>query len=79
MHIALPPEFEAYVNDLVSSGQYASAEDVVANALKARMQAEVDERLAASRAAYKRGEYVVADDAFFDAKRQKIKDKHELP
>lgn len=82
MHIALLPEYEAYIKEQVSSGHYASAEDLIADALKALMSGDADaafdSRLADSRAAYKRGEYSVADDAFFETKLDAIKEKHGL-
>lgn len=42
MSFPLPPEFERAVVDRVASGQYASADDVLAAALRALEHAEVE-------------------------------------
>jgi putative addiction module CopG family antidote len=81
MHISLPPEYEAFIEDQISSGQYATAEDVIADALKERMaadfEAKVTKRVEESMAAYERGDYVVADDKYFDGLRERIRQKYE--
>ena len=82
MHISLPPECEAYIEDRVTSGEFASAEEVIADALQARMSAaliaDVEARLAKSKASYADGNYEVADDAFFERKISEIKERYRL-
>ncbi len=81
MHISLPPEYEAFIKDQISSGQYATAEDGIADALKERMasdfEAKVTKHVEESMAAYERGDYVAADDKYFDKLRERVRRKYE--
>lgn len=79
MNISLTTELEEFVKMQVSSGHYTSASEVVREALRDKIQAhtmgQIRNRLEQSRQAVAEGRYVVADDAYFERKRQRIRDK----
>lgn len=85
MDLALPPELETYVADQVRSGRFENANELVANALRLRIaEDEKDaeyfrEKLRRSEEDFAAGRFVRADDAFFEAKRQRIRDRYMKP
>lgn len=80
MNVPLTKEMEDYVADQVRSGRYENARDVVEDALRKKIAEDEGEhllqRIARSEAQIDRGEYVVADEAYFEAKRQRIRDRY---
>jgi antitoxin ParD1/3/4 len=73
MTIAIKPELERKIAEKVKSGQYASADDVVADALdlldqveeaERRWKAEINEEIEEGWAQAERGESIPADIAF---------------
>lgn len=81
MNISLTSELETFVKDQVASGHYKSASEVMREALRhyirGSMEQRLEKRLASSRSQYKNGDFVVADDSFFDAKIEGIKAKYK--
>jgi len=81
MNISLTTELETFVKDQVASGHYKSASEVMREALRHyirnSMENRLEKRLASSRQQYQSGDYVVADDAFFDRKVAGIKAKYK--
>lgn len=80
MNISLTTELEEFVKMQVSSGHYTSASEVVREALRDKIQThttdQIRQRLEQSRQAVAEGRYVIADDAYFEQKRQRIRDKY---
>ncbi|GLQ38061.1 hypothetical protein GCM10007908_16810 [Rhizobium albus] len=78
MTISLNKQFEDFIAAEIAAGRYSSASEVVEEALREMMErADIEDlsrRLADSEAQMARGEVVLADDAFFERKRQMIRD-----
>lgn len=85
MDFSLSPELAAYVAEQVRSGRFENASELVENALRLRIaQDEKDvehlrEKLRRSEEDIRAGRTVVADDAFFEAKRQMIRERYMKP
>ena len=77
MNISLTKELEEYVASQLKTGLYGSASEVIREALRTHIlkqkRAYLEERLVASEKQIENGEYIVADDAFFDALKDKIR------
>jgi antitoxin ParD1/3/4 len=85
MNVSLTPELDRFIQEKVASGRYASASEVVREALRllAERDAEVSAKLAWLReqidhgfAQLDAGEYVVADRAFFEEVPQRATQRH---
>lgn len=79
MDVALSPELKSYVAEQVRNGRFESASELVEHALRLRIAEEAGdaeyfrEKMRRSEEDFAAGRYVVADDAFFEAKRQRIR------
>lgn len=77
MDLTLAPDLEAYVAEQVKSGAFPSASDVVADALRRKMReddvADLREKLRRSEGDLEAGRTVVADEAFFDRLRERVR------
>ena len=80
MNVSLAPELEQFVTEQVKSGKYRSSAEVISEALKSKIQETeqlaFQQRLTASRQQAQEGKVVEADSAFFEGKRQRIKDQY---
>jgi Arc/MetJ-type ribon-helix-helix transcriptional regulator len=78
MNIPLNKRYQDWIAEQVSSGRYASEIEAVEDALATRMREDeaeyFRERLRLAEEDIKAGRTVVADDAFFESKRQRIRD-----
>lgn len=81
MNISLTTELETYVKDQVASGHYKSASEVMREALRHyirnSMETRLQRRLDSSRKQYEDGNYVVADNDFFEKKISTIQAKYQ--
>jgi putative addiction module CopG family antidote len=77
MNIALKKQFEEWIAAEVAAGRYSSETELVEEALQDLMDRAGAERLwqrlEESRRQIERGEFVVADDAFFDSLRERAR------
>lgn len=80
MNIALKKQFEDFITAEVAAGRYGSEAEVVEQALRDLMdRAEAEriwQKIEKSEQQIARGEYIVADDAFFERKRQMIRERY---
>lgn len=80
MNISLTKELEDYVANQLKTGLYGSASEVIREALRTHImkqkRADFDDRLARSEKQMENGEYIVADDAYWDSKKRMIRDKY---
>lgn len=78
MNIALKKDLQEWIDEEVRSGRYRSEAEVIEDALRDKMEkAEADrlwERIQESEQQIDRGEYVVADDAFFESLRARVRE-----
>jgi Arc/MetJ-type ribon-helix-helix transcriptional regulator len=83
MNIPLKKRYQDWIAGQVSAGRYASEIEAIEEAIAEKMENdEADrlwERIQESEAQIERGEYVVADEAFFESKRQLIRDRYMKP
>ncbi|MDN5927993.1 MAG: hypothetical protein L0I29_13045 [Hyphomicrobiales bacterium] len=83
MNIPLKKRYQDWIAGQVSAGRYASEIDAIEEAIAEKMENdEADrlwERIQESERQIERGEYVVADEAFFESKRQMIRDRYMKP
>ncbi len=79
MQLSLPPEVQKQIDDLVSSGQYQTAEQVITAAMVSLHQqeafaefeaGELDAKLEEAERAIERGEFVEGDAAFAELRRR---------
>ena len=79
MNIPLKKRYADWIAEQVSAGRYASEieaiEDAVAEKIENEDYERLRERLRESERQFERGEYVVADDAFFERKKRMIRDR----
>ena len=79
MNIPLKKRYADWIAEQVSAGRYASEieaiEDAVAEKIENEDYERLRERLRESERQIERGEYVVADDAFFERKKRMIRDR----
>lgn len=77
MNIFLPKEFEDYITAQVESGDFSSAMEVVLDALRdhqrARMEHEIEARIAKARGQVAAGAVTEATSDFFEAARDRIR------
>lgn len=86
MNIPLNKHPAEWVAEQVSAGRYASEFEAIEDALATKMREDeaawkadgerLRQRLHGSERQIERGEYVVADDAFFESKKQMIRDRY---
>ena len=80
MNISLTKELEDYVASRLKTGLYGSASEVIREALRTQIskqrRAYLESRLAASQKQMEDGESIVADDAYWESKKQMIRDKY---
>ncbi len=80
MNISLTTELENYVSIQVKSGFYNSASEVIREALrnqiKQSMSDQLKQRLLISRQLVKSGETLLADSAYFENKREGVRQKY---
>jgi len=78
MNIPLNKRYQDWIAEQVSSGRYASEIEAVEDALATRMRedeaAYFRERLRLSEEDIKAGRTVVADDAFFESMRARVRE-----
>lgn len=80
MNISLTKDLEDYVASKVQTGHYASASEVIREALRNQIKFSVntqfDERIAIGRQQVEEGKFNVADSAYFDKAREYVKKKY---
>jgi putative addiction module CopG family antidote len=80
MNIPLKKRYQDWIAEQVSAGRYSSEIEAIEEALREQMEREeadrLWERIQESERQIERGQYVVADDAFFESKRQMIRDRY---
>lgn len=80
MNISLTQELEEFVKTQVQSGHYTSASEVIREALREKVRShterQLERRLQESRDSYAAGSFVVADDAYFAEKEERIRKKY---
>ena len=83
MNIPLKKRYADWIAEQVSAGRYASEieaiEDAVAEKIRTDEAAYFRERLRKSEEDIRHGRTIVADDAFFERKRQMIRDRFMKP
>ena len=75
MNIPLKKRYADWIAEQVSAGRYASEIEAIEDAVAEKIENEDYERLRESERQIERGEYVVADDAFFEDKKRMILDR----
>ena len=77
MNVSLTNELEEYVSSQVKTGHYASASEVIREALRNQirhsMSEQLDQRISNSRQQAKDGSLILADDGYFKSKRERIR------
>ncbi len=77
MNVSLTRELEDYVKEQVKTGHYKSASEVIREALRGKIHAEMEQRLdlrlVASMQQVADGQTIPADREFFDHARQWVK------
>jgi antitoxin ParD1/3/4 len=80
MNISLTKELEEYVASQLKTGLYGSASEVIREALRTHImkqkRAHLEGRLARSENQMDQGEYLEASDAYWESKKQMIRDKY---
>lgn len=80
MTIQLRKRYADWIAEQISAGRYASEIEAVEDALAAKIAAEeadyFRERLRLAEEDIKAGRTVVADEAYFERKKQRIRDLH---
>jgi putative addiction module CopG family antidote len=81
MNISLTKDLEEYVAGQLETGHYASASEVIREALRNQIKSSVnsqllDERMALGRQQVEEGKFTVADDSYFDKARDYVKGKY---
>ena len=80
MTLSLNKQFKDFIDAEIAAGRYASETEVVEDALRELMERtdtnRLRRRLLESERQIERGEFVIADDAFFESKRQMIRDQY---
>lgn len=83
MNIQLKKRYADWIAEQISAGRYATEIEAVEDAIAAKIEKTKEEeeierlqkRIMESERQHAEGEYVVADDAFFDRKKQMIRDR----
>lgn len=80
MNISLTKNLEEYVASQMQTGYYASASEVIREALRSQIKSSIsrqlDECIALGRQQVEEGKVVVADDTYFDKAREYVKGKY---
>jgi len=80
MNISLTKDLQEYVVKQMQTGHYASASEVIREALRTQIKAStdntLDDRIALGRQQVEDGRVVFADDSYFDKAREYIKNKY---
>jgi antitoxin ParD1/3/4 len=81
MNVSLTNELEEYVSTQVKSGLYNSASEVIQEALrnqiKKTMTGQLNKRLSVSRKQVENGQVLLADNNYFESKRERVRQKDE--
>jgi antitoxin ParD1/3/4 len=79
MNVSLTNELEEYVSTQVKSGLYNSASEVIQEALrnqiKKTMTGQLNKRLSVSRKQVENGQVLLADNNYFESKRERVRQK----
>jgi antitoxin ParD1/3/4 len=79
MNVSLTNELEEYVSTQVKSGLYNSASEVIQEALrnqiKKSMTGQLNKRLSVSRKQVENGQVLLADNNYFESKRERVRQK----
>lgn len=79
MNVSLTNELEDYVSNQVKSGLYNSASEVIREALrnqiKKSMTNQFNKHLSVSRRQVEEGLVLLADDHYFESKRERVRQK----
>jgi antitoxin ParD1/3/4 len=80
MNISLTKDLEEYVSSQMQTGYYASASEVIREALrnqiKSSISRQLDKRIALGRQQVEEGKVTVANDTYFDKAREYVKGKY---
>lgn len=80
MNISLTKNLEEYVASQMQTGLYASASEVIREALrnqiKSSISRQLDERIALGRQQVEEGKVTIANDTYFDKAREYVKGKY---
>lgn len=80
MNISLTKDLEDYVSGQMKTGHYASASEVIREALRTQIKSSInrqlDERIALGRQQVEEGKFTIADDSYFDKDREFVKNKY---
>jgi antitoxin ParD1/3/4 len=80
MNISLTKDLEEYVSSQMQTGYYASASEVIREALrnqiKSSISRQLDERIALGRQQVEEGKVTIANDTYFDKAREYVKGKY---
>lgn len=80
MNVSLTKNLEEYVTNQMQTGHYASASEVIREALrnqiKSSISGQLDERIVLGRQQVEEGNVTVADDTYFDKAREYVKGKY---
>ena len=80
MNIALKKQFQDWIDDQVRSGRYGSETEVVEEALREKIRADdadyFRERLRLAEEDTREGRVFRADAAYFEGKRQMVRDRY---
>ena len=80
MNVTLTRDMEEYVTSQVKSGKFSSPSEVVGNALKSQIEQSMMEtfeaRLERGEEQIRRGEFVLADNDFYERKKEMIRQKY---
>jgi len=80
MNISLTKDLEEYVSIQMQTGYYASASEVIREALrnqiKSSINRQLDKHIALGRQQVEEGKVTIADDTYFDKAREYIKGKY---
>ena len=80
MNISLTKDLEEYVANQMQTGYYASASEIIREALRNQIKSSVsrqlDERIALGRQQVEEGRVTVANNTYFDKAREYLRDKY---
>lgn len=80
MNISLTKNLEEYVSSQMQTGYYASASEVIREALrnqiKSSINRQLDKRIALGRQQVEEGKVTIANDTYFDKAREYVKGKY---
>ncbi len=80
MNISLTKDLEEYVSSQMQTGYYASASEVIREALRNQIKSyisrQLDECITLGRQQVEGGKVTIADDIYFDKAREYVKGKY---